>query len=201
MKYRGMGNFDYYVYKYKPSGSLISSVKIPVSVYEITSFGNRLFGAYSNAVYELDVDTGSVKNHFYLPWETYTRGLTNDGKDLWALYGSSGEEIYKISTTGSVIYSIPALNEDVYGLGYYNSFLWYFDDSSKNIIQAKESNGDIVNEYRYMPGMRRMAYDGQCIWFGSDDKITRINHKTSKVLAEWSAPEDHELRAVTVVFK
>lgn len=206
----GWAEWDYYVFKYKPGGSLISSVEIPFQVDEITSFNNRLYGVenywgmwtgYINVVYEMNPNTGSVINRFELPWSRWTKGINNDGTNLWALYGETGNEIYKISPAGSVMSSIPALNESVYGLGCYNSYLWYFDDDNKNIIQAKEGNGDIVKEYRYMPGMRSMAFDGRYIWCHSDDKIKRINHTNGQVLAEWEVPEGHSLRAVTVVFR
>lgn len=200
----------YVLAKYKPNGSLLSSVKIESFVGDITYLNGKVYGIAnrddSAILLEIDPNNGSVINYrsLYNSFRGYAGGIASDDKYL-RISSRDREKIYTMTTTGSIISSVPALNEHARGLDCYGSYLWYFDRENKNIIKAKASDGDIVYQTLYIKGLFGLGYDGQYLWgfpYEPDDVVSRVNPKTGETIQEFNIQgENARVEGLTVYFK
>lgn len=200
----------YHLVKYKPTGSLISSVKVEMPVSDITYLNGKVYGIrnsnQNSLLLEIDPNNGSVINYrnLYSSFTGYAGGIASDDKYL-RISSQEREKIYRMTTAGSIISSVPALNEHASGLDCYGSYLWYFDRENKNIIKAKADDGDIVEQCLYINGLFGLGYDGQSLWGNPsepDDAIYRVNPNTGETIYEFRGQgENVEIVGLTVYFK
>lgn len=213
MRYEGFGQVSYLA-KFKPNGSLMSSVKLGERVSDITYLKGKVYGLWhpepgATHVYEIDPNNGSVTNYIDLTSTlgSSSRGIGSSGKNLIIL-NPEGKKIYKLTTAGSIISSVPAITRHVTGLDCYGPHLWYFENEEKKIITAKDSNGDVVDQCLYLKGLYGLGYDGQYLWgyINPEDEesaIRRVNPTTGDTMTEFPVPggDDDFISGLTVYFK
>ena len=164
------------------SGTLISQITTSIGTYVLgcTYLNGSLWiqeWSTSGTTYEVDPNTGSTISSFTSPAGTGSRGLTNDGTDLW-IFGTGGSTnsgtAYQVSTTGSTIHTCTIGNVIQWPMGasYDNQRGTFFvnDNSTANDINELDLSGAaavLVSEFAHPDagnGPEGITYDGQYLW-------------------------------------
>ena len=109
--------------RYDASGTLLGSTTAAVAGQWIEDMayggGNTIWaGTYEGNVFNIDASTGATLSSFSVPNSSYT-GVGFDGTFLWLTGGLAGNDnIYKYSTTGTLLSTINTGFTDGMGLGY-----------------------------------------------------------------------------------
>ena len=156
---------------------------------------------YSAAVYKsmiLKIDlSGNVLTSFNAPserneGEAYTGGLAFDGNNLWVLEYLE-DKIYKLTTTGDVIDSIPSPGGSS-GLTWDGENLWVSSEDSYKIYKINPRSGDILHSIN-APGWQDrdepdgLAWDGSHLWVSNTDGIYMVDPESGSILIESNKSE------------
>jgi len=142
-----------YVFTLTTSGSQLYSWLAPQSpdatphglAYDPVGDTLWLSDEYTNTITELDPVTGAVRSAFTFPGSD-PRGLTWDGKHIWAIDNPS-QSLYKLTTAGAVVdtISIAALGTDPEGLTFDGQYFWVTENQTDTIYQISVSSITIVD--------------------------------------------------------
>jgi hypothetical protein len=153
-----------------------------------------LWFSYSNEVYEIDVETGSIYYNFTKPTGT-NHGLGYDGTYFYAGYNWSPPtetEIYKFDKNGLLISSfiIPA-GDGCWAVTYENGTLWtiiWFNGRFEKYVYHIDLNGSILPPDPFLVHYlsNDLTYDGEYIWIiageGTDCDVLCYDPNTGALL-------------------
>jgi DNA-binding beta-propeller fold protein YncE len=115
-------------------------------------------------------DTGDVISSFASPTSN-TMGLAWNGEYLW-ISGQFSESIYKVTTLGAVIDSIP--NPGDRGLAWDGEYLWAATTVDDRLYKINVETGEVVDSLdtpcsgNYPNGL---TYDGELLWVSSFSEL------------------------------
>ena len=164
------------------SGTVINQIATSIGTYVLgcTYLNGSLWiqeWQSSGTCYEIDPNTGNTISSFASPAGTGSRGLTNDGTDLW-IFGTGGSTssgtAYQVTTSGTTIHTCTIGNVVLWPMGasYDNQRGTFFinDNSTANDIKELDLSGAsavLVDEFAH-PGASStpegITYDGQFLW-------------------------------------
>ncbi len=138
--------------KFSAAGDTIRSIPAPdTNIMGIEWIRDTLYvlrqaptsAEYAN-LYKLDPADGSVLSQFSLPFTGYVLGLTFDGSNLWIVKWSPDQIVYKITTSGSFVFSFLAPSTDPRGMAWDGQYLWLGDAPSQVLYQV-DTLGAVMN--------------------------------------------------------
>ena len=115
-------------------------------------------------------DTGDLISSFASPTDN-PWGIAWDGEYLW-ISGQSSESIYKVTTLGAVIDSIP--NPGDRGLAWDGEYLWAATTVDDRLYKINVETGEVVDSLdtpcsgNYPNGL---TYDGELLWVSSYSEL------------------------------
>ncbi len=117
------------------------------------------------------------------PW-----GLTYDGTNLWNSDDNT-EEVYKLSTTGSILSSFYTPGSSPGGMAWDGTNLWLAEDNSQSIYKLNTSGTTITSFTAPGPVPTGLAWDGTYLWV-CDLMVNTIWKLTTtgQVVSSFSAP-------------
>lgn len=163
-----------------PAGSLLGTFRMdPYQPYGMAYDGRYIYStnaATTRYVYKVDPATGSTVTSFRYPsGATRGAGLAYDGSSLYfADYSAS--RIWRLTTTGSVLATLPTVVTKPWGLAYDDKtpggpFLWLADHPFGSGPQSKiyklTTAGSIIDSANWpMTGVGAcgLAFDGTYLW-------------------------------------
>lgn len=101
--------------------------------------------------YRIDPTNGKVKNFFYAPYQGYTKGLTSDGMNVYAV-NHSDNAIYKLTFDGAIVNKLSPPGILPNGITFDGVNLWVTDYSTQNLIKL-DTLGAILNSYTKAEGI------------------------------------------------
>lgn len=136
----------------------------------------------TNSIYKYDTSNFSLVASYDPPFAGHAHGLAWDGAYLWV--GEESGRIYKMTTTGDTVRSIPfnaPYSYDPRGLGFSSDgHLWVGHQGYGRIYEIDTINGTILNWYNapgYVPGwnfQQGVDFGGGYLWTTSGGTYNRI---------------------------
>jgi hypothetical protein len=154
-------------YKVDPSTCLsVANIPLPGTYpYGLAWDGSNLwFVDKSGAtIYKLNPANGSVITSFASPGSEPS-GLAWDGSNLWN-NNRVPLNIFKLSTTGTLLKTLPATGTIPSGLAYDGVNLWQSDNDTDMVYKLNPANGDVLGSFS-APGTypNALAWDGRYLW-------------------------------------
>lgn len=151
---------------------------------------------YNGKILKIDM-SGNVVTSFDAPGGIglydvpATAGLTFDGTYLWNI-NSKDDAIYKLTTGGETISSIPTPGRYCFSLAWDGVYLWVNNTDSDKIYKISSSDGAILQTVN-APGWEKdidadgLAHDGEYLWVSNNygKKIFRLNPQTGEIVSEY----------------
>mgnify|MGYP005848606179 CR=1 FL=1 len=151
---------------------------------------------YNGKILKIDM-SGNVVTSFNAPGDIGlydvpdTAGLTFDGTYLWNI-NLKDDVIYKLTTGGETISSIPTPGKYCYSLAWDGEYLWVNNTDSDKIYKIRPSDGEILHTVN-APGWEKninadgLAHDGKYLWVSNNygKKIFRVNPQTGEIVSEY----------------
>jgi hypothetical protein len=190
------GQYIWNNYAWTPTIARINPVTHTVLNVFNPSYGDRdmaFDGAYlwvshwqTNSIYKYDTSNFAQVASYDPPFAGHAHGLAWDGAYLWV--GEESGRIYKMTTTGDTIRSIPfnaAYPSDPRGLGFStDGHLWVGHQGYGRVYEIDTINGAIINWYDapgYVPGwnfQQGVDFGAGYLWTttgGTYNKIYKID--------------------------
>jgi len=142
--------------------------------------------------------SGNILTSFNAPGDTGsydvpdTAGLTFDGTYLWSI-NLKNDAIYKLTTGGEAIASIPTPGKYCYSLAWDGEYLWVNNTDNDKIYKLRPSDGEILHTVS-APGWEEninadgLAFGGGYLWVSNNNgkKVYRIDPQTGEIVSEYS---------------
>ena len=154
-------------YQTTTKGSVVRSITFPGKMRGVHFTGSYFWTSDDAGVYRLNT-SGSVLNSFSTNLAHY--GLAFDGTYIWGSTARAGNQITRMTTTGSVISSFRAPGSFVGDLDWVGGYLWFCDwPSSGGGLYRITTTGSVVESYVPPPGptvrTTGVCWDGNYLWF------------------------------------
>ena len=156
------------------TGAIINSFNTTLGNRDMTFDGQYLWASdwQTSSINQFDTSDCSLLNTYYPPFSAgRPNGMAWDGTFLWV--GEESGRIYKMTTTGDTIRSIPPpvyYSYDPRGLAFDGQHLWVAYQSSGLIYEVDTTDGSVIASYPapgHVAGSRfqqGLACDGHFLW-------------------------------------